>query len=450
MKIKIFKGLSYLLYLLAFLLPWQSRLILRPAFLNFSYFEYGTFSLYLLDIILLFFFAFFVFVSLSESKKFLVFSWAKKETKPWALYALLLFEALALISVFFALSPLLAFYRYLALLFSLVLFFLLTIKKDFYEPLKLAYAFLAGAVLQAFLAIYQFVSQKTFACKYLGLSAHDPIMPGVPVIELYQDGLLFRWLRAYGSLDHPNMLGGFLALALVLLVYLLFKAKVIPGLEKKKSLALIINYSALGLILLALILTFSRGAWLAALLGFVIVFITNYRKELRHRICLKSFECRLVLIVFFSLFFASIMLANLFTARFTFSNRLEKISYNERLFGLEQAGEIIKEKLWNGVGLGSYTLALFQKDPTYPAYVYQPVHNTFLLVFAELGVFGFLSFLAFFLALIVFSLRKKNYLLLALTGAFFIILLFDHWPLSLHFGPMLMFLILALGYNFKE
>ncbi|MBI4215201.1 MAG: hypothetical protein HY602_00560, partial [Parcubacteria group bacterium] len=45
--------LEYGVYLFVFLLPWQARLILREGSLNGGYWEYGTVSLYAVDLLFL-------------------------------------------------------------------------------------------------------------------------------------------------------------------------------------------------------------------------------------------------------------------------------------------------------------------------------------------------------------------------------------------------------------
>ena len=50
---KIRKIIEYGLYLLVFLLPWQTRWIIKAGMINGGYSEYGTISLYGTDILLI-------------------------------------------------------------------------------------------------------------------------------------------------------------------------------------------------------------------------------------------------------------------------------------------------------------------------------------------------------------------------------------------------------------
>ena len=82
------------------------------------------------------------------------------------------------------------------------------------------------------------------------------------------------------------------------------------------------------------------------------------------------------------------------------------------------------------------------------AWAYQPVHNVFLLVWAEIGIVGLLGFLGL-LGYLGWSALKRfwkeeDYISLPLLLALVIIMMFDHWLWSLHFGVLWFWLILGL------
>ena len=72
----------------------------------------------------------------------------------------------------------------------------------------------------------------------------------------------------------------------------------------------------------------------------------------------------------------------------------------------------------------------------------QPVHNAFLLIFAESGIFAFLS-LILFLVFLTKNGRRQNFSL-AIIVSIVILMLFDHWLMSLPFGVLFFFLILGV------
>nr|MCW1967424.1 hypothetical protein [Anaerolineae bacterium] len=118
---------------------------------------------------------------------------------------------------------------------------------------------LMGFVLcQSLIGIGQVVQQRSLGLAALGEWALDPHVRGVSVVMLGD----LRFLRAYGLADHPNTLGGALALALL---FLLFSPL---ATTRRVSRAVITFAHSLGA--LALYLTFSRAAWLAWGIGLVV------------------------------------------------------------------------------------------------------------------------------------------------------------------------------------
>jgi O-antigen ligase len=84
-------------------------------------------------------------------------------------------------------------------------------------------------------------------------------------------------LRAYGGLDHPNILGGVLVFALLLSAFLLARKKIINS--RIEVWGLILLFFSYFFALIALFFTFSRTAWLAYLIGMVILAVTLIKRE---------------------------------------------------------------------------------------------------------------------------------------------------------------------------
>jgi len=423
---------EYLFYLFIFLLPWQTKLILRPAPTNFTEVSVYATQFLLLLILLLFF-----IYRLGDKRGGLGI--------PTAWYFLAGWEIFIFISIWIAPDTFLAAYHYVAFLLGIGLFFLLyTGAKDcayetsFFSKGKIIYSFLAGVFLQALLGIAQFLNQSSFVCKYLGLSAHDPSALGTSVVEASSG----RWLRAYGGLDHPNILGGLLAIGLLLAAYLLAKNKRIRRIgEMAESILLFLFYF---ISLFALFFTFSRAAWLGLTIGLIILLVYFIKQKD------KWVTGRFIALLFFSLVLLSIVIfpyQDLVTARLSDSQPLEQKSIIERETYVGQAWGLIKQAPLLGVGAGNYTSALALKDgvkKTDAATVwnYQPVHNVFLLIWAETGLISLLFFLGF-----VFWLIKKDRcegFAPAIIGLLLILLLFDHWLFSLPFGILVLFLVFGL------
>ncbi len=449
------RGVEILLYLLVFLLPVQTRLMISPGIVNFGYLEYGSISLYLTDIILVALLSLLVvYLLLPKAKKFLTINlFPPKVKKDYILIILALLELVVFASIFFAPYIVLAVYKYILFLLGAVIFLIVS-RGEFFDRLKLVYSFLAGIFLQSILALYQFITQSTFASKLLGLSLHDPAVPGVSVVEAYnRQGLLLRWLRSYGGLDHPNILGGVLAIGIIILVGLLVTRNKWKISEKNQRLFVIVNYSLLLFFAVAMLFTFSHAAYLAAAVGVILVLLLSNSCHLKNKVDPKSLDCGFILgfsvlfIVVWSMLFSSIDV-RLFNA-----SRLEQISNQERISGYVDSLQSIASRPISCWGVGNYFISLYSRQPQFPSYFYQPVHNVFLLVAAEIGVFGMLLF-ALFLGLILWGKMldfRNNGVSIAILVACFIIAMVDHWFWSLHFGIFFFWLVLGIAtWEFNE
>ncbi len=417
---KLEKIIELTFYFFLFLLPWQTRLILNQGKL-----EWGRYSLYTIDIIFILLLVLFCLnlykkgKSINNIKKSLLL----KKTS----FLILFFLIISFLSIFWAKKLELAFYWWLRIFQGIILFFLLQkIKFDF---IKAGFSLVFAGLIQSFLGIYQFINQKVFASKWLGIASQDPSKNGVSVVETV-DG---RLLRVYGSLPHPNILAGFL-------VFLIFLSFVLYFLIKKNWQKYFL-LGVTGLMTLTLFLTYSRSAFVSLFFTFILSCLSLFKRNLNYlRLSFFKFFSLVVIIilVFFIFSFKDLMI------RIKIKGRLEEKSINERILNFYRAIKIVKENFLFGIGIGNYTFALFEKYPDLAWWNYQPVANIYLLILAEIGVIGLISFL-----LILFSsLFKSN-----LVGSIFfipllIIGLFDHWLFSLPFGILLFWL--NVGFLWKN
>lgn len=422
------KIVEYLTYVFVFVLPWQTKLILRAGETN-----YTEISLYVSYIFLLVISILFLWFRLREKSD-------NKINLP-VLYSLASLTFFLVISIFFAPDKILAFYHFFVFLAAISLFFIIklgTEPRNYQEIVinktSLIYSFLGSILLQSILAIYQFLTQSAFACKYLGLASHNPTTLGTSVIETVNG----RWLRAYGGFDHPNILGGVLAISLILAAYLLAKKKIMN--KTKQTLSSVFLFIFYFISLYALFFTFSRAAWLSLLIGLVALLVAFIRKKD------KWIIGRLIALLFFSLILLGVIAVpfrELIFARVEMSARLEQKSLQERRLYNQESKQIIANNFITGVGIGNYQAASSLIDENKkPAWEYQPVHNVFLLLFSQSGFFSLLSFLIFLVFLIKSNSREK--FAWAIFLALLVLMILDHWSLSLPFGVLFLFLNLAL------
>jgi O-antigen ligase len=333
-----------------------------------------------------------------------------------------IFEAFILLSLLNASSLSLSLYKYIIFILGVGLFFI--ISQFNYNKIKLIYSFLSGLALSCLLGLWQFFTQSAFACKYLGLASHAPEILGDSVVS----NIFGRFLRPYGSFDHPNIFGAVAVLGVILSIYLLIKQ------QSKNSFW---HYCFLILFSWSVFLSFSKSAYLALLLGLLIIFFA-YRRDYKN---IFNYNRIMALILGLSCLVIILQIYPLVRNRFILENSLESKSFSERVDYTKQALLISKNNYFLGEGIGNYNLAAVKLSPNLPAWSYQPVHNFFLLISSELGFFALATFI-FFLYLLM--KRKRNIWSWALFLPLLIFMLFDHWLWTLHFGILYSWLQLGL------
>lgn len=468
------------LYLLVFLLPMQTRWIIKEGELNGGHWEYGTYSLYATDILLLAILLLFSYYNYTNTKikNFelrIIGVW-------WFIWGLILISA---VSILFASNKPLALFKFSWLILGVGLFWLMVNAN--YSKLKLIWSLLAGVFVQASLGIWQFLNQSSFSNKWLGLACHQASLLGTSVIEITSNGGIGeRWLRAYGGVDHPNILGGIVVVGMILIIYQLLKGN--KGekfstfqpkadnyqFSKSSQLSILkeilIPYFLFFIFFITLVFTFSRTAWLAFIIALIaiITFVVRKRDLIKQR---KVLEIVLASSILFFILFN--LYNNLFLTRLQLNQRLEIKSTSERIESYKSFYKLIKDSWLSGVGIGNYTLEEYDIDnikqltnlinrvEKKSSWYYQPVHNTFLLIWSEVGLIGLVLFIGLIINFIIFDFsflickQNVNYcnndklFNLIMLIVLIIIMLFDHWLWSLHFGVLFFWLIIGLV-NKKE
>ena len=385
---------AYLTLLWAFLLPWQARLILREGAIGGEAWQYGTISVSVAEALLGI--LFFILLSRSDIR------W--RRFMPLALFAIVL-----LWGAWRADDSLLAFSR--AILFLVLLFVAYSAPSFANVSVRgIAYAFLFGMLPQALLGVGQFFMQEVPGSAFLGAAAHHASTLGDSVVETS----VGRYLRAYGSFPHPNVFGGFLAIAVVLSAWLWAHAtRFAPRLFA--SVSFLVNGAAL-------FFTFSRGAWVATALGLAFLFVSFGWKKAAPAI-ISAFA--LASLLGFAAF-------PLLQTRVAAQGRLEAQSISERVDGVTFAWRVFQEQPFFGAGMGNATLALARAFPGSPIWHYQPPHNAALSAIVEIGLLGFLALIGVMTSLLrgVWNHPLARALVVALAAIGF----FDHFLWTLPAG----------------
>ena len=456
------KIIYWLLMLFLFLLPWQSRFVYQPAFLNGGFWEYGSLTWYATEV-LLWIIIILSSIDLVRNKKVREIMKTHQGNKKNLIIGLFTIFYL-LFSIYHSLNADISFQFVFRLLGAACFFTVILSKaKDLVSrptdpsvvPLpqddKLLLALWVGGVIQGLLATWQFLSQKIIHLPFSGIAPRVPQDLGAFVIQVGDQ----RWLRAYGAFGSPNILGGYLVITFLLgLILYIRRARPLPTLpflegegtlasppHKEegtvgRSVALIAGQIIIGL---GIVFSFSRAAWVAveAGIGLIIILVWKNKEQLKKLVW--PLGASLVAGVLVASFFAP-----LFLTRLRSHGRLEQQSLTTRAEQLTDFKKMFKQHPLLGVGPGAYTLALYKQNPNLPVWRYQPVHNIYLLILAELGLAGF-GIVFLFSCFLVFWTWKRNRLFLPILILLFALGLFDHWLWSMWAGLTVMSVIIAQG-----
>lgn len=361
---------------------------------------------------------------------------------PWSSSSgfLLSFLFLMGISVGVASEPSWAFRKAIFLLSFFPLFFVCreVVSKQIGTSEWLAQWFVRGAILSAGVGVVQVLLQVFLPVERLFAWWTGTLLPfflgegfaravaEYPSLLVNLSGVTV--MRASAFFPDPHMHAFYLGLALPFAIFFAWKTKSMWW------------WSGVGLLCLADLLTFSRGAYLG--IGLTLVGILL----LWRRAFLKNMSIGVMIGV--SGILLGLWVPNPITERFKSGFSLADGSVSARVSLYQEAFAHIGEHPWFGVGLGNYPLAVkptaLPREPIY-------VHNLWLDIAVEMGLIGMMFFAGFFFSITrsVFVAGKKtgNSFYLAIFGA--LLIFFGHslveTPLfSVQVLPALL-LVLALG-----
>lgn len=422
---------NFLILLFLFLLPWQTRWIYDPNYINGEFWEYGSFSWYGTEILIwliIILFSYRVFSGNAKEHLFGKIHFSAHKSNLLIAACLMVFF---FVEIAFSKSFNLSYNYFIRVLEGLCIAGVIIASGI--PQKRLITVFWSGAIVQGIIGSHQFFSQQIYSNRWLGMALQGPAVQGSSVIELSTE----RWLRAYGSFGSPNILGGFLAVAFLLGLILYLESR--PW-EK--------IYLTLGqsIILLGLILTFSRGAWIASLSGlFTLGVVLAFNARAGGLSKMHSFFLYIKQVVFYAalIIASALILEPLYATRLQGEARLEQKSISERKSQYKEAVDLISERPWLGTGPGAYTLSVSEKNPSARSYQVQPVHNSFILVLSEWGLFGVVV-LEVFLILLFLKFKWINIYYLSVIITILISGLFDHFWVSLYSGQVILWVTMSL------
>lgn len=423
---------SIIFYLLIFFIPVQSRLILYRWTQPFN--QWTSAYLYGTDILLAMLFAFW----LARAKPTLPQKSNLRDCIRSSSFWLGLFFAVSALSIFNSRTAGLSFYQLLKLAeFIGFYFYLKTNLNKVFEFRKVLMTVIASGLFQSVVAIAQYVKQGSLDLRLLGESPLSVNATGVAVF--IADGI--KYLRAYGTTPHPNVLAAWLFLAVFAFYFFYIYGK------KSNPWLLVLVYVPL---LFGLFFTFSRvivGLWVMGLVARLIIsFAKKDFRELMAKVGSKikhiTLASSLAVLLFALLFWPQVK------SRIHVSAQEEAVT--QRVFYNKIAESVAVSHPLLGIGIGQFTPNFISKFKHLPQTAYQPVHDIYLLVASETGFIGLAAFLLFlFFVFYDFAKRTQmrklyHFSFGILIFSFLLMGLFDHFLWTLQQGSLMFWAGLAL------
>jgi len=296
---------------------------------------------------------------------------------------------------------------------------------------RIAMWFAISLIPHAALAIWQYVLGNVAEMKWLGIAAQSPESLGVAVVE-HDD---VRILRAYGGFPHPNILGGWMAVGLVVVLQLAAWAQT-------KWRALLWSLCA-GLFGIVLPVAYSRSAWLAAALGVmswlaVSVVVQKRRPD-------ESFSTQFAVLALISAIalggaVAFSQRAHIL-ARTDATQRIEVKSVQTRSQSLMDGWKLFLAHPLVGTGPNAELAALSSACDAKCREPLVPPHNVFVLALVNVGLVGAVLLLSG----LWLSRRRWKLASIPLFASLLPLLFFDHYLWSTWSGLCLLMIVMVLS-----
>ena len=317
---------------------------------------------------------------------------------------------------------------------------------------KIILALIGGAGLVGLIGLSQFLAQFIFSLEKVYSFWAINI---VPVFSGFNLGAMIlaypSWLvnvggqtimRAFSLFSDPHMFSFYLGMILPLVIVLI---GIFTNYENRQAFskgALPILITLYFLLFTVLLLTFTRGAYLAIIITFLVLagLIWRYlgNKKISIFLCLS-------LLIF-------IIPGTPISERLYLSFDLSEGSNIGRLEMWQQASQTGLEHIWQGVGLGNYSLVVDSKfDYRNPV----TAHNLYLDIFSEMGIFALVIWLVLILGTIeqLFIRLKKGagysneqkHILIALIGSLIYLAVHSFFETAIYSPVILAVLMIILG-----
>lgn len=327
--------------------------------------------------------------------------------------------SLVFLNVFYSYSPSLTLYKWIKILeIGFVVFWIAKRIKN-KELHIFAYILLMPIFYESILLSWQFINQASIGGLWYWIGERHFISTTIGIANTIIFGELV--LRPYGTLPHPNVLGGFLAVCLSYIVYYFpWKRTFFPYISRIiPALIIAIGFGCL-------FLSLSRSAIFAGVIGMMIIIVHKYKRGLNN--------WKFGIIGGLAILLIVLPVMN------------ESLSFREML-------NVTALAEWSNspiIGTGLGTSPIYKSGLTNFALAHQPTHNIYFMVFGEVGLVGLISLIWIIGVSIIKSYRKKRWGVLVALCTLMFLGMFDHYFLTLQQGQLLLAVIIGFAFVGEE
>ncbi|MBT6401147.1 O-antigen ligase family protein [candidate division WWE3 bacterium] len=313
----------------------------------------------------------------------------------------------------------------LHVLFALILASSFDVQKNFRRVVGILSV---SVILLSVLGVFQWFGQGSVFDNYLffGEQPYSASVKGIARVSMFGKVKV----PVYGLFRHPNVFAGFLAISLFWIYTQLSLGY--------KSLLFKIAFT-LGFFIL--LFTFSEVAMFSLFSG--LLFFQLIKRFGKKGVLLS-------LLFTFGVFFIALLLP-VFSR---WGSAFDDPSLYRRANLQKSSYMMLDDNALFGVGLNNFTAKVEDYLPKSQVLRFiQPTHNIFVLLFSEVGLFGFVSFLLLFM-FVLFSLLSQSFgipAILFITLLQFVLLgSFDHYLLTIHQMQLLFWLTVGFALTYTK
>ena len=305
-------------------------------------------------------------------------------------------------NIYFSLSPYVAIFRWIKYLEMGLL--VVYISKAHISIRRITKLLILAGLFTAFLALIQLINNGSIGglFYFLGERSFNLNTPGIARQMLFGR----EYLRPYATFAHPNILAGYFVITMPF---------ILSGQWIGKNLKL-----------------FLAGLWL------MIIYISGSTMALIVSIGILFQYIKIRSLYKYLAFGAIVFIMGILSITYGLESVSRRVELNNIAYELYRSSPII------GIGMNNFIVQMSNyPNINEPGFFFQPAHNIYLLLLAEGGIIGLTLLTWLIWKVYMIGLKRKSYIIPLV--AILVLGLFDHYPLTLQQGQLLLALVIGLN-----